>query len=51
MNLKFFKTRAKAMLDYADAKTLEFVYYFLLRRIDWKTLNKKSEQECRLESE
>ena len=46
MNLKFFKTRAKAMLDYADAKTLEFVYYFLLRRVGWKTLNKKSEREC-----
>lgn len=46
MNLKFFKTRAKAMLDYADAKTVEFVYYFLLRRVDWKALNEKSEREC-----
>lgn len=46
MDLDFFKMRAKTMLDYADAKTVEFIYYFLLRRVDWKTLNKKSEREC-----
>ena len=45
MDLDFFKMRAKTMLDYADAKTVEFIYYFLLRRVDWKALNEKSERE------
>lgn len=46
MDFEFFKARAKAMLDYVDEKTVEFIYYFLLRRVDWKALNEKSEREC-----
>ena len=46
MDFEFFKARAKAMLDYADEKTVEFIYYFLLRRVDWKALREKSEREC-----
>ena len=51
MDLEFFKMRANTMLDYADAKTVEFIYYFLLRRVDWKALNEKLERECSLESD
>lgn len=39
MDLEFMKKSAMAMLDYADGRTLEFIYYFLLRRIDWKPMS------------